>query len=618
MIPLAIAVALAPAPAVPNPSPGATGAVAVPTATPEMKTPSDDNGLVLPPVPAISPTVNAPKYLPSGDVVGVSGPFVGLTLADAIGMALSRNTDLSISQSNRRISGYQIVAAEGAYDLQLMIQPSFTYAKTPAVSGFQSGPGGSPPEQSTAGINAQLGAATGSGGQFSIGSSASRTNSNLTFNSYDPYYQTAFTLNYSQPLARNLSIDQTRRQIQLAKINADLSSDAALLAASNTVANVSNAFYDLVAAWRNVAIQEDALRQAKAQSESNARLVKRGAAAPVEVIESDTQVQIYQNNVYSAIQNVASLQNQIKQLVLGNPVDPAWTMDIVPVVTSIDVPAEPSIDDVLATALRGRPEVAQLRETISSADVNVLYYKNQTLPEINLNLGVGESGFAGAATPGNLNPFNATLAAQIMAIDELIARVNALTPGQPPLVPLPSFNQTLPPYTIGGLGQAYSNMFAGRYPQASVSVTLGFPLRNRTAEANYHVALEQRAALVTQEVALIQRLQVESRNALQAFRSARSRLIAAKAARRAAEAVEASEERKFRAGQSTTFLVLQRQVNLATQRGAELQADTDVQKALVELDRVTGNVLSRNGVVLETLGSATPPPVPLLSPAPGR
>ncbi len=82
-----------------------------------------------------------------------------------------------------------------------------------------------------------------------------------------------------------------------------------------------------------------------------------------------------------------------------------------------------------------------------------------------------------------------------------------------------------------------------------------------------------------------------------------SRLIAASAARSAAEQVAASEQRKFRAGQSTTFLVLQRQVELANQRGRELQAQSDVQKAVVELDRVTGNILAKNNVDVKTLGA---------------
>jgi len=174
----------------------------------------------------------------------------------------------------------------------------------------------------------------------------------------------------------------------------------------------------------------------------------------------------------------------------------------------------------------------------------------------------------------------------------------------------------------GGIGTSYGSAFAGKYPEYTLSATLALPIRNRTAEANYAIELERSRALQTQEVALIQRIQTESRNAVASYRSARSRLVAAGAARQAAELVEASELRKFKAGKSTTFLVLQRQITVANERESELQAQTDLQKALVELDRVSGAILSNNRVDTSTLGTSPQGAIPnLLSPpssAPGH
>jgi HAE1 family hydrophobic/amphiphilic exporter-1 len=615
-VPLAAILLVAQASPAPAPSPFVSP-VAVPVATPGISTtPEAEKGLVLPPAPVIAPSFAPLDYTPSGDIAGNAGPFVGLTLTDAISMALARNTDLTVSQSNRRIAGYQIIAAEGAYDLQFVLTPSYSLAKTPAISSFQAGPNGNPPQQITLGSSAQIGGLTGSGGQFTFGTSAQRIDSNLTLNSYDPYYQTSLAFNYSQPLARNFGIDDKRRQILLAKINSRTTDDQALATASNTLSEVLDAYYDLVAAWKNVAIQEDALRQARVQSESNARLVRRGAAAPVDVIESDTQVDVFQNDVYSAIANVASLQNRLKQLILSDPADPVWMANLVPVSADTALPPEPNLKDLVVTALRTRPEVAEFRAAVLSNRVDVAYFHNQTLPQINLNLGVTEQGFAGSPAPASLNPFFGALGAQVEAINELVARVNSLTPpGVAPLLPISGLSTALPGYTIGGIGTAYSSMFALRYPQYTIGASIGFPIRNRTAEAQYKIALEQRNQLMTQEVALIQRLEYEARNALQTYRSARSRLLAATAARKAAEAVSASEIRRFKAGESTTFLVLQREINVATQRGAELQAQTDVQKALVEIDRVSGGILANNQVKIDALGAAPPATLaPELSP----
>jgi outer membrane protein TolC len=101
----------------------------------------------------------------------------------------------------------------------------------------------------------------------------------------------------------------------------------------------------------------------------------------------------------------------------------------------------------------------------------------------------------------------------------------------------------------------------------------------------------------------MQRIESEARNALQSYQSALSRLSAASEGRAAAESVYASEVRRFHSGASTTYLVLQRQVELEQARGQELQAQTDLNKAVVELQRVEGTILTDNGVKVQTLGS---------------
>ena len=82
----------------------------------------------------------------------------------------------------------------------------------------------------------------------------------------------------------------------------------------------------------------------------------------------------------------------------------------------------------------------------------------------------------------------------------------------------------------------------------------------------------------------------------QLVRTAESRLRAAASARSASEQQYASEQRKLDAGQSTVFLVLERQTQLATARGNELRAQTELNKAIAELQRATGNSLEQNRV----------------------
>ena len=128
-------------------------------------------------------------------------------------MALMRNPNLAISQSNRRIAAYQIVAAEGAYDVKLpQLQPSYTHSVQPPTNLFQTGPNGGAYTVDTLGANAGFSGQTLGGTHYSASASGSRTTSNLVTDSFDPYYPTAFSFNITQPLARGSHMDDPRRR----------------------------------------------------------------------------------------------------------------------------------------------------------------------------------------------------------------------------------------------------------------------------------------------------------------------------------------------------------------------------------------------------------------------
>ena len=123
-----------------------------------------------------------------------------------------------------------------------------------------------------------------------------------------------------------------------------------------------------------------------------------------------------------------------------------------------------------------------------------------------------------------------------------------------------------------------------------------FPWRNRTAEGNLGRALAEERQLDAKQRQLVQNVQIDVRNALQAVEAARRRYEAARAARLAADAQLKGEEEKFRAGLTTNFVVLQRQTDYSTAQGNEVRALTDYNKALADLQRVTGVTLVSNNV----------------------
>lgn len=526
---------------------------------------------ITPPVPTVAPGYKAPDSPPTSvDIVGVTQqPFVGISLDNAIGMALLKNPDLAVAAANTRVATYQVREAKGANDVRFFVEPSVKHDTQPALNPFFSGGTDFEPivqnyQTQQAGFQGQLETGT----QYNLNVSQTKVNDNTFINSFNPYYYGSFNVSITQPLLKGFLMNDDKRQIQLSLVNEDASRAATLASVSTTIASVQDAYWDLVAAWRNVAIQEDALHTSVLQQQSNVRQATHGAAAPIDAVESSTQVAVYQQNVFSALQTVSTLQNQLKSLIVSDPGDPIWQANLVPTSSVPALPPTPSVGSVLASALQNRPEVRQAFDAQKQADVNLAYAKNQRLPQADLQVSYNGNGFAGQALPPLGGVFG---------------------------------NATPPPYMVGTYGQAFANSSKFSTFQAGVQVSI--PIGNNTANGAVGVANEQEHIAAVQKLNTNQRIQYEVRNAIQSYQAALARLFAARQAREASAQVLASEERKFRNGESTTFLVNQRQIEFVQNQGLELTAQTDLNKAVVELQRVDGSILSQNGVSLTTLGT---------------
>jgi HAE1 family hydrophobic/amphiphilic exporter-1 len=566
--------------------------------------------------PSVAPTYRAAAPQPSADLVGVTEkPFVSITLQDAIAMAVLQNPNIAISASNYKIARYVIGQTKGAFDIQLHLQPSSNFSDSPPENLFFAGPGGfgyyrcsSFGFTYTCGTNGpgdilqhQYSFAGGFVGQtvngtlWGAGITRSRTYNNTVIDSFNPYYQSSLNLSVSQPVLRDAGMNAAKRQLKLSLINADAAAAETLVDTSNLINEVQDAYWDLVAAWRDVAIQNEALHEAILQEQSVIRLARRGAAAPVQATEVHTQVANFQDALFARLRDVSEAQNHLKGLIVANPKDQIWSANLVPSSPAQQLPSAGELSQIIALGEQNRPEMRAAQDRRSQADLDRAYAKNQMLPQANLQVQLQSNGFAGVLAP--LLPFEK---------DEC-----SFIPGD--VCPTP------PPETQGKMGRATANMWAFRYPTFNVAFIVNIPLENTFARNLKRSAEQeqQQAAIGIQGVE--ERITVEARNALQTYQSALSRLYASSASRESAESVYASEVRKYHAGESTTFLVLQRQTELAQARERELRAQTDLNKAVVELQRVQGTILASNNVDLQTIGSkalASASPVPMPSPSP--
>ena len=545
-------------------------------------------------VPPVAPDFRAPqKPMPELNRVGVDmNRQRPLGLRDALSMALANNKDIEVARENVRIAEFDLLGAHGAYDPRLNFTTFYERAENPISSFLSGGQNGSTIQSDYAGTVRLEGQTPVLGGSYRLDFSSSRFTTNNEFVALNPQYPSSLSFTYTQPLWRGLKIDNTRRQIAIARKNLSLTDAQFRQRAIDTITNVQRAYWDLVFALRSLQVQRDAVTVAQTQLTHNKRLVQEGTLAPIDVVAAEAQISTYEQGVFSALEDVSRSENLLKHLIAENQTSPIWNESIVPTdPVDLQVPGV-SLPDALQTAMQNRPELQQSNVVKEINEIDQRYFKNQTKPAVDLVGTYGVNGLAGSISTAGVNPFTASSLQVRQRVDELstLAGLDPL-----PIVP----PQTFSPDLLGGPGQSLQSLLANRYGNFRIGVSVSLPLRNRTAEAQLGRSLVEGERIATQREQLEQAIQVDVRNALQSMRSAESRLRAAVATREANEQQFASEQRKLDAGQSTTFLVLERQTQLTTARGLELKAQTDLNKAIADLQRATGNALSVNSIVVK-------------------
>ena len=511
-----------------------------------------------------------------------------LTLRDAITFALQNNKDIEVARDNVKIAEFDLLTARGSYDPKFSAQTYFEKIKTPATSVLS---GASKVESDDLTGTARLeGLAPKYGGSYHLDFSSIRQTSNSVFTVLNPSYPTALTFSYVQPLMRGLRFDLPRRQIEVAKKNLSMTDAQFRQRAIEVITNVQRSYWDLVFALRNLQIQRESLADSRQQLEHNRRMVAEGSLAPIDVVSAENQVATFEQAEFAALEDVTRAENNLKNMIAENQKAKIWGVSLIPT-DQADLTVPPvTLPDAMNAAMQNRQE---LKQSDLAREINLLdqkLYRDLSKPEIDIVGSYGVVGNAGTqvTTPNPLTASN----------DVLRARVNDLSTlaGLQPLPPPAAV--TIPSNLFGGLGQSLSNLGSNQYNNFRVGVAISLPLHNRTAEGQLGHSQVEGNRIATQREQLEQLIQVEVRNALQSLSTAEARVRSAAIARETAEQQYESEKRKLDAGQSTVFLVLDRQTALAVARGNELRAQTDLSKAMAELQRATGNSLTANNVTV--------------------
>lgn len=592
-----------------RPTPSTTGTPNV-APTPETVTPTPDNVTLQEPADPNFPVVERKPLPPPPNMTRlgvVTDNTIALSLNDAVKRALQNNNDIEVARDDVRFAETQLRALEGVFDPIFSITPQIDKRVIPVQNIF-AGAGTSGQVSNTVftlspSVNKQFGRG---GGNYELSFSNNKTTTSATNSTLNPFYSSNLALTFTQPLLRDRSIDNNRRQIRIQKKRLEQSDADFRLRTIDVISRVQQAYWELVFALRDQQNQLENLNLSRENLRNVEAQIAAGAKAPLERAEVQTELANRESTLLLAVQNVSIAENNLKQLMFRDSMAPEWSAQLTPTDTPSFSTDPINLDQALKEARDNRPELRRLHLENDINSIDIQYFKNQTRPQIDLVTTLATTGLAGTAAstsipPGTLVPLisgdpnfnsNAFLLDQIQDIQ----RRSGFPIATSPLVATPAL---APTDLVGGYGKTLSNLFSLNTYNVTVGVAIQIPFKNKTAEANLAGARILRERLEATTRSQDQLIEVDVRNSAQAVETARLRVLSAREARKNAELQLEGEQRLYQVGRSTTFFLFERQNALTNARNAELRAETDYNKALADLQRATSSTLRINNVVVD-------------------
>jgi outer membrane protein len=515
---------------------------------------------------------------------GPSGPLLTNLTAGSTPTALV-NTNFSdlalISQQQNDLSVTGAIPLSNGplipqYDPSISGLLSWAHQSTPEYSTVLTGGSNFLVSKNTTG-NISLTQGFSPGTQIGLNFDNTRFTNNTTRYTYNPTLSSDLGLTITQPLLRGFGIDLNRRFIRIAKNSQKVADLVFRQQVIDTVAGISRLYTDLVSLNEDVNVKREALRLAQRLYEDNKDKVDQGTLAPIEVIRAQAQVAVSRQALISAEglvrQQELIVMTAMTRRGLTNPaIREAHITPTDYVTVPEKEPVEP-VQDLIADALKNRPDLAQAGIQVENSQISLKGSLNALRPEVDLVGTMQNSGLA-----GDLNSL-------------------AGATGAP----------------AGGYGTTLGQVFRRNYPTYSVGVQVTLPLRNRVAQADaVRDELQLRQAQIRRQQ-LEDQARLEVADAQVSMQQARAAYEAAVQSRILQEKSVAVEQQKFDVGVSTNFLVIQYQSFLAQARSTEVAAKGAYAKARIALERATGRILETNHVSIDEAyqGRVSRPPAQL-------
>lgn len=506
------------------------------------------------PSPVLAPLALSPIEKAEKD-----GTALRLSMKDLTKLALQNNLDIAISDTNEELYQQRVYQTYGPYDPKVTAGFGVQSTKSANTRLDTASTLGGFNKQDNQYWNFGFTQNFKTGGYLNANWSTNRSDTNQAFALFSPQFNSSMRATFTQPLRQNLRIDQNRTAIKLANLNMNINDIQFKQQVTSTIASIQGVYWDLVSAIRNYEIARGSVGLAQITLRDNKKKVEIGTLAPIAITEAMATMASREGDLIVAEENILRVENNLRSKISSDRNAEIWRKVIVPTDTPDFKEYKVDLSTAIDTALANRPELAQNALTIKTADINYALGRDQRKWQFDLVGSFGASGVAGPQTIDNKTG-------------------------------LPSIREDL----IGGYPTAVGNIFTRGFTNWSVGFQVTIPLKNHSLESQLAQIQVQKRQYLMQRKNSEQAIQVDVRNAVQSVDTNKKRVEQSKMARQLAQEQLDGEEKRFQAGLSENFRVLDRQNVLSQSQFSELQALIAYRKSIITLQQAMYTLLEAN------------------------
>jgi outer membrane protein TolC len=492
-----------------------------------------------------------------------------ISLDQAIEESIRKNLQVKISRDSVKIAELDSKILRGLYAPIIGSESNYRNEKTPVTNVFAGGQNGRVQTESW-NWNTFLKGQLPTGGKYdlSFDNRRTRTDNQFQFQFLVPEYSSTLKLSVTQPLLKNMWIDENRRKIKIAKINKQISEDDFDLQLQEIVYKTEITYQDFVLAGKTVSINQESVDLAKEQLRRTERLGEIGEAPKIDAVSAEAEYEKRKEELAVAEEKLYRAENALKLLIADGIQSFYWQSKIKPSEKLEKKSLKmASIQSALQDALFKRPEFRKIDKQLKAKGVERRYLINQGFPQLDLVTDYSMQGVSGSPRALQSSPFGGS--------------------------------STILPRFTGDYSDNLDNVFSNDFNTIQVGINLSWPiapgstkkiLKKNDLEINqFKIQLDD----------LTQNVNAEIKNADNAIKTAEQRIKAAEASLNASEKQLDGEIKKFKLGLTTNFLVLTRQNELSQARLRRVSAIADYNKAVSELEKAAGIILAGRNISVE-------------------